>query len=227
MSFQWHEESALQWNRMSSNWHQNSREMWETGSRKTIIPLFSKHAVPSSGRMLDAGCGDGYGTWKLAQMGYDAIGVDISEDMIEKAKLKKGQELTLDFAQADIVSLPFSAESFSAVLSINCLEWVESPLSGLKELWRVLQPGGILCLGILGPTAAPRQHSYHRLYGEEVICNTMMPWECARLVEDNGFRIIDQEGVYKRGVKEEQLGPLSLELKQALTFMWLFVLQKI
>ncbi|RXT05850.1 class I SAM-dependent methyltransferase [Ammoniphilus sp. CFH 90114] len=225
MSFDWHGESASQWNRMSKHWQQNSKEMWEEGSRIKIIPLFIKHLSLDSGTILDAGCGDGYGTRKMARLGYHMIGIDISKDMIEEAKSQQGH-LPIQFIQADVVSLPFQDDSFDGVLSINCLEWIQSPLTGLRELKRVLKPGGRLCLGILGPTAAPRQHSYKRLYGEEVICNTMMPWECARLLEENGFRILDQEGVYKKGVQEGQLGSLSLELKQALTFMWLFIVEK-
>ncbi|MEW9672048.1 class I SAM-dependent methyltransferase [Ammoniphilus sp. 3BR4] len=226
MSFEWHAESASQWNKMSETWEQNSKEMWEKGSRKTVIPLFAKHLSPAMGSILDAGCGDGYGTGKLAHLGFNSVGIDISEEMIEKARSRQENQLPMRFEQADIVRLPFPAESFAGIMSINCLEWTESPLVGLSELKRVLQPGGILCLGVLGPTAAPRQHSYKRLYGEEVICNTMMPWECARLVQENGFEIIEQEGVYKKGVREEMVASLSLELKQALTFLWLFILRK-
>lgn len=226
MAFEWHKESATQWNRMSENWKQNSREMWEEGSRKDVIPLFTKHLRPEQGPILDAGCGDGYGTWTMAKMGFDMVGIDISIDMIHKAEQRKTPGLKMEFQQADIIQLPFADQSFSGILSINVLEWVESPLTGLQELRRILKPGGVLCLGILGPTAAPRQHSYKRLYGQEVICNTMMPWECGRLVEENGFTIIDQQGVYKRGVQEKLVSPLSLELKQALTFMWIFILEK-
>lgn len=226
MSFDWHAESAAQWNKMSETWEQNSSEMWEKGSRKTVIPLFTKHIAPSSGSILDAGCGDGYGTSKLAHLGFDVVGIDISQEMIEKARSREENDLRMRFVQADIIQLPFADQSFAGVVSINCLEWIESPLTGLRELNRILLPGGILCLGVLGPTAAPRQHSYRRLYEEKVICNTMMPWECARLVQENGFEIIDQEGVYKRGVREEMMSSLPVELKQALTFLWLFILRR-
>lgn len=226
MGFDWHKESATQWNRMSDNWKQNSKEMWEEGSRKEVIPTFTQHLSPEKGPVLDAGCGDGYGTWTMAKLGFEMVGIDISGEMIQKAGQRQDQGLKMQFRQADIVQLPFADEAFAGILSINVLEWVESPLAALQELKRILKPGGLLCLGILGPTAAPRQHSYKRLYGQEVICNTMMPWECGRLVEENGFAIIDQRGVYKRGVQEDKLSSLSLELKQALTFLWIFVLQK-
>jgi len=226
MSFEWHKESHLQWNSMSDRWQQNSEEMWERGSRKTILPLFTKHVDATGGAILDAGCGDGYGTWKLALLGFKVTGVDLSGEMIKKASSRTKEGLALQFMQADVIQLPFEDEKFAGILTINCLEWIEDPLQGLLELKRVLIPGGVACIGILGPTAAPRQHSFQRLYGRNVICNGMMPWEFARLAEENGFQIIDQEGVYKRGVSDRTVGALSLELRQALSFMWLFVLRK-
>ncbi|HJV45939.1 MAG TPA: class I SAM-dependent methyltransferase [Bacillota bacterium] len=226
MGFDWHKSSQLQWNSMSQQWNQNSEEMWESGSRKTIIPLFSKYINPASGMILDAGCGDGYGTMMLGKLGFHVMGMDLSEEMVTKAKERITPDINIEFHQGDIISMPFGPEAFSGILSINCLEWVQSPLAALCELKRVLQKDGILCLGVLGPTAAPRQHSYKRLYGEKVVCNTMMPWEFARLAEENGFAILEGQGVYKRGVDEKLLGSLSEELKQALTFLWIFIMQK-
>ena len=46
--------------------------------------------------MLDVGCGDGYGTYKLSLTGYKAVGVDLSEVMIQKGK-ERGEEPELIF----------------------------------------------------------------------------------------------------------------------------------
>jgi ubiquinone/menaquinone biosynthesis C-methylase UbiE len=227
MEFTWQNECAKKWDQMSVNWIQNSQEMWEQGSRKKVMPLFMRHIPVTAGQILDAGCGDGYGSWKLAANGYVVTGIDFSSEMIDEAQKRESEALDLSFQHASILTLPFPDQTFAGVLSINCLEWVEKPLEGLLELHRILDSGGKLCLGVLGPTAAPRQHSYRRLYGEHVICNTMMPWECGRLAEEAGFKIIDQEGVYKRDVEESMVGQLSVELKQAVSFLWLFILEKL
>jgi hypothetical protein len=112
-------------------------------------------------------------------------------------------------------------------MAINSIEWTERPLEALNEMRRVLKSGHLLCVGLLGPTAAPRINSYRRLYGEPVICNTMMPWEFEKLAQENGWELVDGEGVYKRGVSEKMVANLPAELKQALTFMWLFMLRKV
>lgn len=225
--FQWHEQARQKWDEMSDYWHQNSQLMWETGSRKTVLPLFSRFvpANPSS-LILDAGCGDGYGSYKLYQSGYRVIGADISERMIRKAKERVENE-GLDFIQGDLGQLPFASKTFSAILSINAIEWTESPLQTLNELRRVVKTDGILCLGILGPTAAPRKNSYARLYEEKVVCHTIMPWECERLCKENGWEILHGEGVYKEGVTDDMVSRLSIELRQALSFLWLFIMKKV
>nr|WP_268741874.1 methyltransferase domain-containing protein [Bacillus sp. m3-13] len=113
-----------------------------------------------------------------------------------------------------------------AVMAINSIEWVEQPLQVLNEFQKVLKPGGKLFLGLLGPTAGPRAHSYQRLYGKEAICNTMMPWEFERLALENGWELMDGMPVYKEEAKKLDTTNLPRFLKQALTFMWVFEFQK-
>ena len=72
-----------------------------------------------------------------------------------------------------------------------------------------------------------KRDSYPRLYGKDVVCNTMMPWEFEQLVKEQGFKVVDGIGVYKRGVNEKMLGQLSTDLQQSLTFLWVFMLKGI
>ncbi|WP_101846702.1 class I SAM-dependent methyltransferase [Halobacillus sp. Marseille-P3879] len=224
MSFNWHKEAEKQWDERSEFWNANSKNMWDTGSRKSIIPLIKKN-VKLGQTIADLGCGDGYASYKLAQEGYQVTGLDISEDMIQLAKSRLEND-RLTFVQGDITKLPFDNESFDAVMAINCLEWVEVPFSGLEEIRRTLKPGGKLCAGVLGPTAKPRMNSYRRVYGEEVICNTMMPWEFEQMALETGWELVDDHGVYKREAEGKDVLSLSKELQQALTFMWVFLLEK-
>ena len=224
-SFDWHQEAKERWDERADFWNQSSQQMWEQGSRKTIIPFISTH-IPKGAYLADLGCGDGYGSIKLNQAGYRVIGIDLSREMIEKAKTKERNE-HVSFKQGDLTNLPFSNETFSGLMAINSIEWTEQPLIALNEMKRVLKTGHLLCIGILGPTAAPRSNSYRRLYGEEVICNTMMPWEFEQLATENGWEVVDGCGVYKRGVREEMIAHYPTELKQSLSFMWLFMLRKL
>jgi ubiquinone/menaquinone biosynthesis C-methylase UbiE len=221
--FQWHKEAERKWDERADFWNQNSQEMWDHGSRSTIIPFLKERVEPC--HVVDAGCGDGYGSYLLSQHGYQVTGIDLSMHMIEKAK-KREHGNDLHFVQGDVSNLPFQDGEFGAVMAINSLEWTKDPLSVLNEFSRVLNDKGYLCIGILGPTAMPRKNSYQRLYGENVICNTMMPWELERLATENGYTVVDGHGVYKREVTPPIIKGLSTELKQALTFMWVYIFQK-
>ena len=82
--FNWHESAEKKWDSSAEFWNQNSQEMWDSGSRSTIIPFLS--STWKEAQVLDVGCGDGYGTYKLSGAGYKAVGVDLSEVMIQKVK---------------------------------------------------------------------------------------------------------------------------------------------
>ncbi|MGM8366196.1 class I SAM-dependent methyltransferase [Virgibacillus sp. W0181] len=220
----WQRAAEEEWDERAHFWNERSKKMWDTGSRRKIIPFFNKH-VNNGKAILDVGCGDGYGSLQLSKSGYDVTAVDISKEMITLARNHR-QQKDINFLQSDVAKLPFADGSFAGILSINVLEWTEDPLAALKEIQRVLQVNGHLCIGILGPTAGPRINSYARLYGNQVICNTMMPWEFMQLALENGWEYVDGFGVYKEGIKESHYSGLPLELKQALTFMWVFMLRK-
>lgn len=208
---------------MAEGWSSRSKNMWENGSRKDIIP-FMRRIIPS-GNVIDIGCGDGYGTHLLKENGYHVLGVDFSEEMITHAREKRMHE-DIQFQQGDICSLPFRDSTFDGALIVNVIEWTEQPLQALDELRRILKPGGKICIGILGPTAGPRRHSYGRLYGEKVICNMVMPWEWHQLCEENGFVYEDSMTVPKKGMKSEDVTRFPLELQQAVSFMAVSIFRK-
>ncbi|WP_428848849.1 class I SAM-dependent methyltransferase [Virgibacillus siamensis] len=223
-SFDWHKEAEVQWDGRAGFWNERSKKMWDDGSRKDILPFIESHLQKGSS-ILDIGCGDGYGTYRLHKSGYDATGMDLSKEMINKAKSRL-DENEIGFFQGDISGMPFDNASFNAVMAINVLEWTENPGAALSELHRVLKKDGTLYAGILGPAAGPRANSYPRLHGEKAICNTMMPWEFQKLAADFNFTYVDGFGVYKEGVKQHHHQGLPLDLKQALSFLWVFKLHK-
>lgn len=223
--FNWTEESEKLWDKRANYWNSKSLEMWEAGSRKDIIPFLQKY-LSRSAHVCDLGCGDGYGSYKLALAGYTVIGIDVSEDMIHKAS-EWNSGLPTRFFKGDISEVPFDDNQFDAVLAINSLEWTESPLKVLLEMKRIVKHEGKALVGILGPTAGPRENSFRRLYQEEVVCNTMMPWEFGQLAEECGWKKMDEYWVYKRDSEQLPKGALSVEMKEAISFMTVFLLENL
>lgn len=222
--FNWKDAAEVEWDKRADFWHERSRKMWETGSRSDIIPFIQKH-VKKGSRVLDVGCGDGYGSYLLHQAEFKVTGIDLSTEMLTHAKRSLPEE-EITFEKADVNELPFPDKSFDALLAVNVLEWTEDPFHALKEMVRVTNGEGFLCIGVLGPTAGPRINSFPRLHGEKAICNTMMPWELEKLAKHLGLQRIDDVGVYKKEVQPEEAAHLPWELKQALSFMWVYLFKK-
>jgi SAM-dependent methyltransferase len=96
-----------------------------------------------SARVLDAGCGEGYGTDRLAAVAAETTGVDLEEPVIRRAAARYPRAR---FDAANLVSLPYEDGAFDAVVSLQVIEHLHSPQEFLTECARVLAPGGVLIL---------------------------------------------------------------------------------
>lgn len=109
--------------------------------RKAIDRYFADEG----GRVLDVGCGVGRVADGLSGMGYDVTGIDTSERMVERARSLFPD---LEFRVADAADTGLPAESFDyAVFSYFGLDYIHPErrrLAALRELHRVLAPGGVL-----------------------------------------------------------------------------------
>lgn len=90
-------------------------------------------------RVLDAGCGEGYGTQILAATAAEVVGVDLEAGVVERAAARYP---SASFQPADLTSLPYPDASFDAVVSLQVIEHMRSPLDYCAEVARVLRPGG-------------------------------------------------------------------------------------
>jgi len=101
-------------------------------------------------RVLDAGCGDGEYSLAAAERGALVTGVDLSADMLSVARTRSvARGVTVDWRQADVTALPFPDSSFDLAIAITLLCLVPDPRAVVRELARVLVPGGRLVIGEL------------------------------------------------------------------------------
>lgn len=97
------------------------------------------------GTWLDCGCADGGFAFALARWGAErVVGVDVAEERIARARLSAVP--SVDFRVASGESLPFPDGSFDNVLCNEVIEHVVDDRRTLREIWRVLRPGGHLAL---------------------------------------------------------------------------------
>lgn len=96
--------------------------------------------------LLDVGCGTGRASTPFAQNGVRVIGLDISEQMVLRAK-KKGERLgmteSIDYVVGDSENLHFKKNSFDAVLAFGVLHHVPTPQIMLGQMSKVLKDGGL------------------------------------------------------------------------------------
>ena len=121
-----------------------TRDMVES-RRRTIEAL----RLTPGARVLDVGSGPGLFADEIAQMVSPTgivRGVDLSEPMIEIAWARCADKPWVDFQIADAVSLPFKDGDFDACVSVQTLEFVPEVDAALRELYRVLRPGGRLAV---------------------------------------------------------------------------------
>jgi SAM-dependent methyltransferase len=98
-------------------------------------------------RLLDVGCGDGYLTSRFAKSVREVVGIDPDPKMIAMARcLNPGQSFHFDEGVAE--ELPYASGSFDRVVAVSVVEHFQDPAAGLKEMGRVLRPGGVLAISV-------------------------------------------------------------------------------
>jgi demethylmenaquinone methyltransferase / 2-methoxy-6-polyprenyl-1,4-benzoquinol methylase len=117
--------------------------------------MAAERVVVPGDRVLDACCGTGDLALEAERRGGRVVGLDFSERMLERARKKSG---TIEWVQGDALALPFGDGAFDAATVGFGVRNLEDLEAGLRELCRVLRPGGRLAVleitrphGILRP----------------------------------------------------------------------------
>lgn len=102
--------------------------------------------LPQETKALDAGCGSGSSTFPLAELGYNVLAVDFGKSILNQAirlNNKKYHHKNIEFSLMDLSKeLPLETNAFDLITSQHCIMKIKNPDNTLKELFRVLKPGG-------------------------------------------------------------------------------------
>lgn len=128
-----------------ADWHRSSLgEITDTLEHRLILELLAPLAGLS---VLDVGCGDGTLLELFRASGADRVaGCDPDPSMVARARDRLGGCVTVGAGQA----LPFPDASFDRVTCVTVLAFVPDAPAVVREMARVLRPGGTLLIGDLG-----------------------------------------------------------------------------
>ncbi|MGH7856632.1 MAG: class I SAM-dependent methyltransferase [Candidatus Binatia bacterium] len=120
------------------------------------VHRYGHRRLPSGLRVLDLGCGEGYGSDLLAGRARFCVAIDQDPSVVRVAARKYGRP-GLHFVVADAAFLPFRSDAFGAVWAVEVIEHLPEPVAGLNEAHRVLRGGGLCYLSTPNrPVSSPQ-----------------------------------------------------------------------
>ena len=122
-------------------------QWWYAGMRAISLALLEgawPEGDPARRRLLDAGCGTGNNLVHFRRFAR-TIGVDLSEEALRFCRTRG-----VTVARGSVLSLPFPDAAFDAVTSFDVLyhAWVEDDRAAVREVARVLRPGGVFLVRV-------------------------------------------------------------------------------
>ena len=152
-------------------------------SRITEIESFHRYhaAAPlcKGKTVLDAACGEGYGSAILAASAEKVRGIDQNAEAVREAK-EKYKASNLDFVSGIVEEMPFEAESFDRIVSFETIEHLIDQRKFLCEIRRVLKSDGILILSSPNKTSFRSRNKEENLYH----INELEPEQLLELIKE-------------------------------------------
>lgn len=119
-------------------------ESMETEHRPIVEPVLELMKIGPRDRVLDVGCGGGWVVREIATRvtkGH-VLGMDVSDEMVSRAQHASAQARNAEFVVVGVDGIPREANSFDKVISVESSYYWPDPAAGIREIFRVLRPGG-------------------------------------------------------------------------------------
>ncbi len=113
-----------------------------------VTSLAIEKLLPRDLTLADIGCGTGSLTFELARFARKVIGIDLSQEMLRRAKgVARERELdNVEFRQGDALDLPLGSRSVDAAFCVMVLHFLPDPERAIAGLCRITRPGGSVIL---------------------------------------------------------------------------------
>src|SRR5438445_7550939 len=115
------------------------RHWWYRGRRTVLNRVIKDLGLPQHARILDAGCGSGRNMVELSRCGTVSA-IEVSPASVALARERCAGEVV----EGSVLEMPFADASFDLAASLDVIEHLEDDVGALRELRRVVAPGGAL-----------------------------------------------------------------------------------
>jgi SAM-dependent methyltransferase len=119
------------------------RHWWYRGRRSVLERVIGRLRLTARPRILDAGCGSGRNMVELARHGT-VCGVELSATSAALARERSAGQVV----EGSVLQMPFEAASFDLAVCLDVIEHLADDLAALRELRRVVAPGGTLLVTV-------------------------------------------------------------------------------
>lgn len=132
----------------------------DIASRGNVLAMLQRYGFPADGDLLEIGCSSGFMLRDL-QRAYPKASI-VGSDILKASLERLGTHLPgIPLLQMDVVNCPLPDRQFDAVVGLNVLEHIEDDAAALRQLARLLKPGGI---AILEVPQGPNLYDYFDKY---------------------------------------------------------------
>jgi SAM-dependent methyltransferase len=164
------------------------RHWWYRGRRRVLERTIAHLGLPPRARVLDAGCGSGRNMVDLARWGT-VTGVELSAAAAEAARGRHVGEVV----EGSVLEMPFAPASFDLVVCLDVIEHLQDDRAALRELRRVLAPGGALLVTVPAYQWLWSGHDvvnhHHRRYSRATLRRAARDagWDCEHATHFNSL----------------------------------------
>jgi arsenite methyltransferase len=108
------------------------------------LPVLEKMGLAATDNVLDVGCGSGWLARRVAKRVPEGrvVGMDVSDEMIRVARRTSLEFENILYATGEVGEIPWDANFFTHAISVESAYYWPEPGAGMREIFRVLRPGG-------------------------------------------------------------------------------------
>jgi ubiquinone/menaquinone biosynthesis C-methylase UbiE len=151
------------------------------------LALLREVAGPPPLTVLDVGCGTGFLSMRMSELGHTAVGIDLSEEMLAVAQRKaEGSGLPVTFRLGDAEAPPRDGGPYDVILERHVIWTLPQPREAVRAWQELLKPGGLLIL-IEGIFAMSDRTVYPQLQAQLPLFGGRPGEELAALLDEEGF----------------------------------------